>query len=87
MWSGRWQAAIDQLSPVIDEGMASPDRQVAWALVARGIARTSLGHDADAVADYRAYLSLEPDSPDREQIERWIADLSSAGNPLASVGR
>ena len=87
MWSGKWQGAIDELTPVIEDGMASPDRQVAWALVARGIARASLGQDAAAVADYRAYLMLEPDSADREQIERWIADLSAPSSPLGTAVR
>jgi tetratricopeptide (TPR) repeat protein len=85
MWSGKWQAAIDELTPIIEDGVASPDRQVAWALVARGISRAALGDSAGAVADYRAYLSAEPDAADRAQIERWIADLSAAGSPLGSA--
>jgi tetratricopeptide (TPR) repeat protein len=75
LWLGQAQAAVDDLSFVIDASQ-SPDRTTAWAYRARGLARVKLGEPQDAVADYQAYLSLSPDAPDRAQIEAWIADLT-----------
>jgi tetratricopeptide (TPR) repeat protein len=76
LWLGDAQAAIDDLSFVLDSG-STPDRISAWAYRARGLAYANIGNSPAAVADYRAYLDLSPGANDRGQVEGWIADLSS----------
>lgn len=74
LWKGAWTDAIADLSAVIDDGRP-PDRWTAWAYRGRGVARAALGLSSEAIADYRAYLNLAPDAPDRADVERWIAEL------------
>jgi tetratricopeptide (TPR) repeat protein len=75
LWLGQHQAAIEDLSLVIDSGQP-PDRVTAWAYRARGLAHAALGEGQDAVADYVAYLQLFPDAADRAQVQDWITALS-----------
>jgi tetratricopeptide (TPR) repeat protein len=75
LWLGDAQAAITDLSTVIDATI-TPDRAAAWAHRARGLARASLGQADGAVADYQAYLDLSPGAADRDQVQGWIAALS-----------
>ena len=75
LWLNEWQAAIADLSQVIDQ-QAEPDRWLAWSHRARGIAYAGLGQSALAIGDYQAYLRLAPDAPDRAQVERWIEALT-----------
>jgi tetratricopeptide (TPR) repeat protein len=75
LWLGQAQEAADDLSIAIDRS-ATPDRVTAWAYRARGLAQAALGSSTAAVADYKAYLELTPDAPDRAQIEGWITELT-----------
>jgi tetratricopeptide (TPR) repeat protein len=75
LWLGQAREATDDLSFAIDAS-TTPDRITAWAYRARGLAQAALGLQDAAVTDYRAYLELVPDAPDRAQVEGWIADLS-----------
>jgi tetratricopeptide (TPR) repeat protein len=75
LWLDNAQAATDDLSFAIDTA-SKPDRISAWAYRARGLANAALGNQDSAVADYRAYLTMVPDAPDRVQVEGWISDLS-----------
>jgi len=76
LWLGQAQGAVDDLSFAIDANSAQPDRITAWAYRARGLANAALGEYTNAVADYRAYLSLSPDADDRGIVEVWISELS-----------
>lgn len=75
LWLGQAQAAVDDLSTAIDAS-TPPDRVTAWAYRARGLARASLDKPVDAAADYQAYLDLQPDAGDRDQIQTWITELA-----------
>jgi tetratricopeptide (TPR) repeat protein len=76
LWLGQTQAAVDDLTVAIDSTTA-PDRPLAWAYRARGLARASLGRPQEAIDDYQHYLALTPDATDRAQVQGWIAELSS----------
>lgn len=75
LWRGDPQGAVGDLTAAIDATTA-PDRLAAWAHRARGVSYAALGRGAEAVDDYRAYLAIVPDAPDRGDVEAWIADLS-----------
>jgi tetratricopeptide (TPR) repeat protein len=78
LWLGQAQAAMEDLSFVIDSGQP-PDRVAAWAHRARGLAHAALGEGEDAVVDYAAYLQLVPDAADVAQVQDWIAALRVDG--------
>ena len=46
-------------------------------------ARRLKGDRRGAVENYRAYLRLEPDSPKRADVERWIVELEAKAPPPA----
>jgi Tfp pilus assembly protein PilF len=50
----------------IDPSLASAHRGMGMVYVLQG-------KDAEAKAEYRKYLQLQPDAPDREQIERLLS--------------
>jgi tetratricopeptide (TPR) repeat protein len=75
LWSGDPNSAITDLSWAIDKS-DKPDTITAWAHRARGVAEASLNQPPEAIADYQAYLALEPNATDRSQVEGWINDLS-----------
>jgi tetratricopeptide (TPR) repeat protein len=75
LWSGDPTSAIGDLSNAIDAS-TTPDRITAWAHRARGVAEASLNQPDKAIADYQAYLALDPNATDRAQVEGWISDLS-----------
>lgn len=75
LWMKEWQSAVADLSQVIEQ-QSEPDRWLAWAHRARGIAYAGLGQSALAIADYQAYLQLAPDAPDRPEVEQWIQALT-----------
>jgi hypothetical protein len=75
LWKDSWQEAIADVTSVI-EAPGRADQMTAWAYRARGVARAGLGQADPAMSDYRAYLSLWPQAPDRGTIEGWIEELS-----------
>ncbi len=75
LWEGAWQQSIDDLTYAIDHS-PTPDRWTAWAYRGRGLAHAGLNERSEAIADYRAYLSLVPDAPDTADVQAWIAALS-----------
>jgi hypothetical protein len=77
LWKDAFQEAIADVTPVI-EAPGKADQMTAWAYRARGVARAGLGQADPAMSDYRAYLSLTPQAPDRSTIEGWIQELSSS---------
>ncbi len=83
LWEKKPSQAKADLTAVIDQS-AKPDRWTIWALRARGVANADLGEAANAIADYRAYLSLVPTVPDRVQIESWIASLQASSGATTS---
>jgi hypothetical protein len=87
LWQGEPEQAIADLTKVIDQS-DRPDRWTIWARRARGIANANLGEFSNAIADYKAYLSLIPNVPnvaDRSEIESWIADLQSSESATHSA--
>lgn len=83
LWEKKPSQAKADLTAVINQS-DKPDRWTIWALRARGVANADLGEAANAIADYRAYLSLVPTVPDRGQIESWIASLQAAPSARSS---
>jgi tetratricopeptide (TPR) repeat protein len=75
LWKGENDAAVADLSWAIERSRTG-DRWKAGALRARGLAYAALGRPTEAIADYRAYLALVPNAPDRAQVEGWIAELT-----------
>jgi tetratricopeptide (TPR) repeat protein len=75
VWKGDAASAIADLSWAIERSRAG-DRWKVGAHRARAVAFAVAGRPAEAIADYRAYLALVPNAPDRAQVEAWIAELS-----------
>lgn len=74
MWLNQWPAAIADLDRAVS--LQSPDLWTAWAYRARGISRAVAGQRSEAAADFRAYLELWPQAPDRTTVLDWIAALN-----------
>jgi len=74
LWLKQLQLAHDDLSLVIADGSV-PDRWTAQAYLARGRVYVAADRHANAAEDFRAYLALAPDAPDRDEVEGWIARL------------
>jgi regulator of sirC expression with transglutaminase-like and TPR domain len=55
----------------------SLDPETATSYTGRGDVYVALGDYQAAVADYQRYLELEPDAPDREEVEESIEQLQS----------
>lgn len=72
-----------QKDELVAKGVAFLDRAIATdptfapALVWRGLGRSYLGRDADAICDLRAYLALAPaDEPQNPQVESVLAAVT-----------
>jgi tetratricopeptide (TPR) repeat protein len=77
LWRQEWGLAIADFSAVLDQSAAA-DRWSAWAHRGLGLAYAGMGRNDLAVAEYRTYLTMTGDPPDRPQIEGWIAELESS---------
>ncbi|MEJ2747634.1 MAG: tetratricopeptide repeat protein, partial [Anaerolineae bacterium] len=43
----------------------------------RGIVRRTQADWSGAVADFQQYLVLEPNAPDRKEVEQWLGELQA----------
>ena len=74
LWKGEPAAAVPDLTFAIQHGDRG-DPVTAWAHRARGLCQVALGQPSQVIADFEAYLALQPDAPDRAEVESWIAGL------------
>jgi Tol biopolymer transport system component/regulator of sirC expression with transglutaminase-like and TPR domain len=59
-----------------------PDLVIAY--YARGKVHRLLDHAEAATSDFRRYLELAPDAPDRAQVEAWIGELVGGISPTVT---
>jgi tetratricopeptide (TPR) repeat protein len=78
LWKGDNQQAIADLTKVVGAS-GPPDELTAWAYRALGVAYSSAGQPAQAIADYQQYLTLVPDASDHDQVVSWINQLQANG--------
>ncbi len=67
---GNLDQAIADLTKAIEL-----DPKYADAYYNRGFAHRSKGLKQAAINDFETYLRLEPNAPDRPQVEQWLREL------------